>query len=105
MRARVAWAHAQYSYLVLTPYDRAVHRIGEPCRQTESTWAAVRLGAGQFSAVLAPGASGHRLFALQLQRGRRRAAQPPYVRLVPHARRGVVNPASLDSVGGHAVIR
>ena len=42
---------------------------------SESTWAAVHLGAGQFSAVLASGASGHRLFALQLQRGCRCAAQ------------------------------
>jgi hypothetical protein len=43
----------------------------------------------------ASGASGHRLFALQLQRGCRCAAQLGYVRLVLHARRGVVNPASL----------
>ena len=52
-------------------------------------------GAGQFSAVLAPGASGHRLFALKLQRGCRCAAQLGYARLVLHVRRDVVDPASL----------
>ena len=76
------------SYFLLEPSQRRT-------LPSESTWAAVHLGAGQFSAVLASGASGHRLFALQLQRGCRCAAQLRYVRLVPHARRGVVDPASL----------
>jgi hypothetical protein len=62
---------------------------------SESTWAAVRLEAGQFSAVLASGASGHRLFALQLQRGCRCAAQRRMYFWCFYARRGVVDPASL----------